>query len=159
MKYRDLLANWGPEKLKLSLGFLDVEFKAKDEDRNAAWDLYVELLTRTTTQHLSPAHGDEKTALDSIYALFGITRTILKSNGPGCVQFSKIAIVVLNQIIRPFTEKWHKNSLSGAFEHADQCLEFRAELKELQTDLRKYTAILAKIANVEDLTDIEGDDK
>jgi len=32
-----------------------------------------------------------------------------------CIQFRKIAIVVLNQVIRPFTVKWHRLSLAGAF--------------------------------------------
>ena len=32
---------------------------------------------------------------------------------------------------------------------------FRAELRDLQTDLRNYTRLLADLADVEDLTDLE----
>ncbi len=74
--------------------------------KEAAWDLYVELLTRITTQPLPDEDGVEQTALDSIYALFGITRETLKAHGRSCIQFAKIAIVVLEQVVRPFTAKW-----------------------------------------------------
>ena len=40
--------------------------------------------------------GMEKTALGSVYSLFPITREIIKCNGRGCAEFTKLAIVVLN---------------------------------------------------------------
>lgn len=70
--------------------------------------MYVELITRITTQPLVQNKGDEATALESIYNIFEITREILKSEGKKAKNFTKIAIVVLNQMIRPFTAKWHK---------------------------------------------------
>lgn len=155
MKIRDLFENWGLTGLKVKAGFLDAEFKPDDADRKAAWELYVELLTRVSTQYLAPEHGDEKTALDSVFSLFATTRDILKRNGSGCTEFAKIAIVVLNQVVRPFTAKWHKLSLSKAFENPAQCVAFREELADLETKLRAYTRILAEIAKVEDLTELE----
>lgn len=155
MKRRDFLERWGLSSLKLNLGFLEGEFAPRDPDRAAAWDLYVELLTRITTQALPAAHGDEKTALDSVHALFGLTRDILRRHGSGCGEFAKLAIPVLNQVIRPFTAKWHKLSLAGAFQEAPRCVEFRAELATLQTTLRSYTNALADLAQVEDLTELE----
>jgi hypothetical protein len=62
---------------------------------------------------------------------------------------------VLNQIIRPFTAKWHCLSLAGAFEEPVRCREFRAELAQLQPKLRDYTRALAAMAEVEDLTVLE----
>ena len=79
----------------------------------------------------------------------------MKKYGTGCVNFSKIAVVVLNQKIRPFTAKWHKKSLAGAFEKEVEQERFRSELKKLQKELRKYTFALSQIAGVEDLTDLE----
>jgi hypothetical protein len=155
MKLRDFLEQWGFTNLKLNVGFLSAEFAPKAPDRAAAWDLYVELLTRITTQYLAPEHGDEKTALDSIHALFPLTRESLKRHGSGAGEFAKIAIPVLNQIIRPFTAKWHKQSLVGAFSSPAGCSEFRAELSELQAELRKYTGALAAMAAVEDITALE----
>ncbi len=63
--------------------------------------------------------------------------------------------MVLNQIIRPFTAKWHKESLNGAFDVPEKCAEFRSELKEIQVILTRYTQMLADMADVEDLTSLE----
>ena len=113
------------------------------------------MLTRIVTQPLPPDAGDEKTALDSIYALFAITRQILHRHGRGAIQFSKIAIPELNQIERPFTAKWHRESLAGALDEDDKRREFRNELSSLQNKLKSYNSMLAEIAGVEDLTDLE----
>ena len=155
MKRRDFLEQWGLSGLKINLGFLEDEFDPRDPDRNAAWELYIELLTRVTTQNLAPEDGDEKTALDSVYAIFPLTREILRRNGSGGGEFAKLAIPVLNQIIRPFTARWHRLSLTGAFQSEDRCKEFRVELAALQPLLRDYTRALAAMAQVEDLTALE----
>jgi len=155
MKWRDWLAEWGLDSLKINLQFLEMEWKPKDADRNAAWDLYIELLTRITTQPLPREHGDEQTALESVHKLFELTRDILHKHGPGCGEFAKVAIPVLNQIIRPFTAKWHRLCIAGAFKKPARCKEFREELEALQAKLQRYTQALAKMANVEDLTKLE----
>lgn len=105
MTFKDLFRRWGLNSIKLNVGFAEVEFGATEDDQTAAWDMYVELITRITTQSLDDTDGDEETALNSIYQLFPITREILKSKGRNAENFSKIAIIVLNQIIRPFTAK------------------------------------------------------
>jgi hypothetical protein len=156
MKRRDFLEKWGLSSLKLKIGFLEGEFIPRDPDRAAAWELYIELLTRVTTQSLQFDNGDEKTALESIHAIFPLTREILKRHGSGSNEFAKLAIPVLNQIIRPFTAKWHRLSLSGEFNNPMSCQEFRTELSALQPLLRDYTRALAAMADVEDLTDLEG---
>ncbi len=155
MKRRDFLEQWGISGLKLSLPFIDAEFSPRDPDRAAAWELYVELLTRITTQPLPVEHGDEKAALDSVHALFPLTRDILKRHGSGAGEFAKLAIPVLNQIVRPFTAKWHRATLAGAFQDAARRAEFRAELTTLQATLRNYSRALASLADVEDLTTLE----
>jgi len=155
MKWKKWLENWDMTSLKIKTPFLDMEWNPQEADKNAAWDMYIELLTRITTQPLADKHGDEKTALDSIYSLFPITRQIIKDNGRDCIEFTKIAIIILNQKIRPFTAKWHKLSLNGAFEDEGQCKVFRQELKDLQYTLSIYSAMLADIADVEDLTKLE----
>ena len=146
------------DKVKIGPNWASVEITFEASDRDAAWELYVEMLTRIVTQPMPSETGDEKTALDSIYALFGITREILRRHGRDTVNFSKIAIPVLNQIVRPFTAKWHRESLTGAFVCETKRLEFREELEDLQSELRKYNSLLAKIAEVEDLTYLERTD-
>jgi hypothetical protein len=155
MKRRDFLEKWGLSSLKIKLGFLEGEFNPRDPDRAAAWELYVELLTRATTQNIAPEDGDEAAALESVHAIFSLTRDILRSHGSGAGEFAKLAIPVLNQIIRPFTAKWHRLSLAGAFKDREHCREFRAELSALQPGLRAYTRALADMAQVEDLTTLE----
>ena len=115
----------------------------------------MELLTRITTQDLLPEEGDEKASLDSVYAIFPLTREILRRQGSGCGEFAKLAIPVLNQIVRPFTARWHRLSLrDGALDEIYKD-EFRTELGVLQARLRDYTRALAAMANVEDLTTLE----
>lgn len=155
MKWRKWLENWDMTSLKINAAFLEMEWKPQDDDKAAAWELYIELLTRIATQPLDPEQGDEKTVLDSVYSLFSITRQVLKNNTRNCTEFTKIAIVVLNQVIRPFTAKWHPLSLQGVFTKPEKCVEFRSELKALQATLRKYTRMLADMAGVEDLTVLE----
>lgn len=156
MELKNWLNKWNLGSLKINAKFLELELNFTDTDKKAAWEMYVELLTRITTQHLLPEEGDEKTALDSIHSLFSTTREILKKYGSSCVEFTKISVIILNQVVRPFTSKWHKKSLEGAFEKPEECREFRKELIELQEKIRNYTKLLSEIAGVEDLTEMEG---
>jgi hypothetical protein len=155
MKWRKWLENWDMTSLKINLKFLEMNWEPKEPDKDAAWELYIELLTRITTQYLQPEEGDEKTALESVYKIFDLTRITIKKHKRDCIEFTKIAILVLNQIIRPFTAKWHKEMLAGAFEKEGKRKEFRNELQPLQDKLRIYTKMLADMAGVEDLTALE----
>jgi len=156
MKWQKWLENWDMTSLKIKAPFLEMEWNPSEPDKTAAWELYIELLTRITTQNLAASDGDEQAALDSVYSLFPTTRAIIKENGRECIEFTKLAVVVLNQKVRPFTAKWHKLSIEQGFSDTDQCVRFREELKELQEILRVYTKMLADMAGVEDLTDLEG---
>ncbi len=158
LNVKEYLSKFGLTKIQLNLAFFNAEITFEESDKSAAWELYIEMLTRIVTQPLPSDAGDEKTALDSVYVLFPITREILRSHGRKAIQFSKIAIPVLNQIVRPFTAKWHKEGLAGAFEHQAKRKEFRDELEILQGELRSYNSLLANIASVEDLTDLEEND-
>ena len=158
MKFKDFFRKWNLDSIKLNCKFAELEFSPTEDDQTAAWDMYVELLTLITTQPLAQDEGDEATALESVYSIFGITREILKSKGRDAENFTKIAIVVLNQIIRPFTAKWHRKKLAGAFDNPTECLLFRSELCDLQHYLIQYTKSLAELAKVEDLTAITEDD-
>ena len=143
------------EKIRLNLSVVALEIDFNENDRDAAWELYIEMLTRIVTQPLPAGSGDERAALDSVYSLFPTTRAILRRQGRNALQFSKVAIPVLNQVVRPFTAKWHGESLAGAFDDPARRALFRAELELLQEDLRNYNRLLANIAGVEDLTELE----
>ena len=155
MKWRKWLENWDMTSLKINLKFLEMNWEPKEPDKDAAWELYIELLTRIATQPLPSGHGDEQTALASVYSLFSLTRDTIKKHGRDCTEFAKIAVVVLNQVVRPFTAKWHRLSLAGAFRDPKKRAAFRKGLSSLQSKLRAYTKMLADMAGVEDLTALE----
>jgi hypothetical protein len=155
MNMKKWFENWDMTSLKLKTSFAEMEWKPNISDEKAAWELYIELLTRVTTQSIFHRTGDEAAALESVYELFPITRKILKDNTRDCEKFSKVAIIVLNQVIRPFTSKWHKALLQDKFKDKQSCNQFRLELIELQSKLKNYTLLLANIAGVEDLTDLD----
>ena len=154
MKMQKLFENWDMTGLKLNLGFLETEWEPQIKDSEAAWEMYVELLTRIATQPLPDDSGNETAALDSVYSLFGITRDILRKYGKDSIGFAKIAIIVLNQVVRPFTARWHKLSVEGAFQELDQVSIFRSELQDLQLNLQNYMGMLAEIAGVEEISSI-----
>jgi len=152
---KEWLNKFSLQEVKFNSKFLEATITLSDVDKDAAWELYVEMITRIATQRLDEGMGDEKVALESIYSLFGITREILKSKGPKSVNFAKLVIPVLNQIIRPFTAKWHKISLEGGFSNQETCMEFRTELDQLAEKLVSFSKMLAGMAEVEDLTYLE----
>ena len=155
MTLEALLRKYRLEKVRINLVVARAEIALSKADENAAWELYVEMLTRIVTQPLPSGYGDEKTALDSVYSLFPTTREILRRHGREAIHFSKVAIPVLNQVVRPFTAKWHGETLSDAFHDRGKRDEFRKELESLQLELRNYNRLLAEIAGVEDLTNLE----
>lgn len=152
MKWKKWLENWDMTELKITTSFLEMNWNPQTADQDAAWELYIELLTRITTQSIDDNYGDEESALISIKSIFDLTRDIIKKYKRDCMEFTKIAIVVLNQVIRPFTTKWHKVS-RGGFTDEDR-VQFRIELKELQKIINKYTKMLGEMAGVEEVNDL-----
>lgn len=155
MKIQDWFENWGITGLSLNVGFLQMDWEPQPEEQQAAWELYIELITRITTQDIDSESGDEAAALSSVHQVFGITRELLKEKGRKAETFSKIAVVILNQKIRKFTGTWHKRSLAGAFEDSELCAQFWEELKPIQQVLRCYASMLAKVAGVEDFQKLD----
>ena len=154
-KLGELFARFHLDKVKLGPQWANVELSLQSADQEAAWELYVEMLTRVVTQPLPIEAGDEKTALESVYSLFPATREVLRRHGRAAVNFTKVAVPVLNQVVRPFTAKWHGEALAGAFDDDGKSEEFRQDLASLQVDLRNYNRVLAELAGVEDMTNLE----
>ena len=150
MKWRNWLDQWDMTGLKVKASYLEMEWRPQEADRDAAWDLYIQLLTRLSSQS---GEIDEKEELQRIYAMFNVIRDIIMRHGRDCIEFSKIAILFLNQVIRPFTAKWHKILvLDDSFDKNS----FRTELSIIQAELNKFTHMLAEMAGVEDISDIGG---
>ena len=153
--------------VNLKLPFLDVggEWEPQDLERKAAWELYVELVTRVPLISLAEGEGVLREALSSIYSLFSTTRAILRSYGPGIagtmgdgdVSFGYLAVALLNGALRPLLARWHPalaayeakprpDGLSaGEWEAAwDQADELRQELNRVGRVLHDYATILAE---------------
>ena len=100
----------------------ELTFVVNDEEsRNVARHLFVETVTRVSTQPLKDDEGVTREALTSLYSLFSITRDTLKSSRPsapatGGLTVEHLAITMLNQELRPFLSKWHPRL--RAFEQA-----------------------------------------
>ena len=70
-------SKWDMTSLKINLKFLEMNWEPNTADKDAAWQLYIEMLTRIATQRLQPEHGDERTALESIHRLFGSVQSVM----------------------------------------------------------------------------------
>lgn len=125
--------------------FANKEWQPADADKSAAWELYTEMRTRITTQPLAFRHGDEESALTSVYNIFGLTRDVIKKH-PGCTHFAVLAVHVLNVHIRPFTANWHRIKVAGRLSSSDTCHLFRRELEQLQGKLRLFMRLLGHLA-------------
>jgi hypothetical protein len=152
-------------KVGLKLGVVEIggEWAPDDSEVKAAWEMYVELVTRISVAELKPGEGLLREALTSLYSLFGTTREILRRHGPGVAKgkeggtlsFGYIAIAVLNGALRPLLATWHPRlgeyeatrptgmsvaEHEAAWEHAEA---LRAELNRVRDVLYSYTALLA----------------
>jgi hypothetical protein len=141
-----------------------MEWEPDTTERNAAWKLYVELVTRISVQQLDRRQGLMREALNSLYTIYPTTREVLRDAGPavGATHDSVggIAIAVLNIGLRPFMTKWHPALLEwearrpperSAAEHERQWEHepaMRDELETLRGELATYAEALAIIAGV-----------
>ena len=151
--------------VSLPFGIGSASWEADPTERNAAWELYVELVTRVAVQSLDPQQGLVREAMNSLYSLFGSTREILRNAGPkvGASHDSVggIAITVLNNGLRPFLSKWHpllmkwegkKKEETSPQSHEkawDNEMTVRGELDALRQDLSQYADALGVIAGVD----------
>ena len=157
----------GEVGISVDFGFfkLDTKWVEDPRQRDAAWALYVELATRIATQGLDLDVGLLREALESLHALFAVTRGVLRTGGPAVGSSSQsvggIALIVLNKAVRPFLAKWHpalahweaqsKQSATTSQRDHERAwpeeLKCRAELAKLQEGLLQYAQALARIAS------------
>jgi hypothetical protein len=62
----------------------EMKFAINSEYRRVAWKLFVETLTRISTQPLESEDGSLREALSSLYSLFNATRELLKNMPDSC---------------------------------------------------------------------------
>jgi hypothetical protein len=159
------------EEVEIQWLGLKGKWVADRAQQEAAWQLYVELITRISVQPLGPNEGLLSEALSSIYSLFEETRRILKEHGPrvarplqgGTLSLGKISVQVLNLRLRPFLSKWHPLlqsyettraagvSLQDHENSWPYAAALRAELENLQNHILEYANLLARASSIEPL--------
>lgn len=118
--------------------------------------LRIELATRITTQRLHYRSGEEETAAESVHMLFPKVRELM-SNYPDAKIFCKIGLRLLDQVLRPYTARWHGwmtesgESAGGTPRFRDERVRrmFRVELRELQARLVGYQRAFESLAEGE----------
>lgn len=157
-------------KLKIPLiGEISGVWEPDQVEREAAWELYVELITRVTVVELADDEGLLREALTSLHSVFGTTREILRRYGPAlaprgrksAITFGGLAVVVLNGVLRPVLAKWHPALAAwesqrppgtdpGSWEKEwKRETELRQELAKVRASLGDLAKILADVAGAE----------
>ena len=139
-----------------------------EHEQDAAWELYVELVTRVSVVELSPGDGLLREGLSSLYSIFTTTRQILRQYGPDVARPKRdsqlslgyLAISMLNYVLRPVVARWNPLLLDyehrrapdvSAWEHEvrwEHAADLRAALNQTRHILLDYIEILAEISGV-----------
>lgn len=157
-------------QLDLKLLKLSGAWEPNDSERRAAWELYVELITRVTS--VSLLSGSLREALTSVHSIFASTREILRKYGPdiaepkpsGTYSFGYLAVTMLNFIIRPRVSYWHPTLRSyeelrpigtSVIDHEyawTRNADLRSDLTQMASELRHFGDVLGSACKVPNLS-------
>ena len=157
--------------LPFGLGEISGDWAPDTRERDAAWEMYIELITRIGVVDLAPTEGLVREALTSLYSLFATTRDILRRYGPGIarpgegstVSFGHLAVSVLNHALRPMLATWHPLLEDHECRRPEQVsrlewerswarhAEIRDALDEVGRTLLAYAGLLGKVCEAKDL--------
>lgn len=154
-----------------SIGGVEGTWEPDDAEKRAAWEMYIEVVTRISVEELRTDEGLLREALSSLYSLFNTTRTLLRSYGPtiaqpkgkGQLSFGYLAVAILNTVLRPTLAYWHPRLLD--YEHIrpdatpimihernwNEAETLRQELIQIRSVLIDYANLLADVAEVPSL--------
>lgn len=155
------------KSIQVSFPFLSGVWEVDDAQRQAAWEMYVELVTRIAVEPLEADEGLLREALSSLFTLFAETRRILKAGGPAVARprvgelltFGQLAVDVLNQAIRPVLAKWHpllteheasrgSKSMTAHERDWEFAGALRTDLASLRAQVTNYADLLADACDV-----------
>jgi hypothetical protein len=157
--------------LPFGLGGVEQTWEPDDNERKAAWELYVELVTRIATVPLEQGTGLQREALTSLYSLFPTTRDILRRYGPAVAQpkgdgqtsFGLLAVTILNNALRPLLSVWHPRLQDYEDQRPatttrveweaswGEIKSLREAIDEVRTTINQYADLLAEVAEVPNL--------
>ncbi|MDD1753468.1 MAG: hypothetical protein LUQ38_10330 [Methanotrichaceae archaeon] len=139
-----------------------------ENERRAAWEMYVEMVTRIPVAYVKPEVGLLRISLSSLYKLFDITREILRKYGSSVARprderqlsFGYLSIKVLDLVLRPFVMKWHpmlaeyertKKESDSPQDHEKKWArynEFDKAMNEVRETMMQYANLLALASEV-----------
>lgn len=140
--------------------FSELHFAVTRDSQQVSWKLFVESVTRISTQSLSANEGLLREALTSLYGLFAITREALKQTQPSTKTgrdptVEHLAIAMLNNELRPFLSYWHPVLGQWEKEHPElpesawpQSAECRSQLTAVQQRLQAYVLGFGRLAGL-----------
>ncbi|MDG4810372.1 hypothetical protein O7634_26765 [Micromonospora sp. WMMD1120] len=146
--------------------FSELRFVVTRDNKQTAWRLFVEAVTRVSGQPLGTGTGLVREALTSLYQLFGITREVLSQAAPtirttGRPTVEHLGIAMLNNELRPFLSRWHPRLRAWEQAHPDEPesswpddAQCRAELEAMQLRLLRYVEGLGELAQVPNVEDV-----
>jgi hypothetical protein len=159
-------------EVKLDLKFLSIggTWEPNDAERKAAWELYVELITRISVVPLRD--GIAREALTSLNSLFGQARETLRRYGPevaepkpdGEYNLGFLTVAMLNFALRPMLSYWHpelqvweatRPAGMSVKTHEDawsRIAELRAALDQTRVVLTTYATVLGTACGLPDLS-------
>lgn len=149
--------------ITLPLPFGRVTIKLDNVQRQVGWRIFVEMSTRVATQSLQEGTGNLREALSSLYILFDLVRTELKSMAPSSIPLSKneftvegYGILLLNDALRPFLSRWHPRlqrwEATGRPEPEWPLASFcRDDLEATRQRVLLYTRALGQIVGAQQL--------
>lgn len=149
-------------EVKISFAGNEAVYVVNARYRQAAWQLFVETMTRIATQQIGPEQGRLREAMSSLYSLFQTTRDLLKEMEPTPTAegntVEMLALEMLNAHLRPFLSRWHPSLASfekanpqktdNEWEDSQSC---RAELDTLRDSLQEYAKSFGQLAGVQQL--------
>lgn len=160
-------------ELDINLLFFHVKgrWKPDEKEKKAAWELYIELVTRISVVELKKSEGILREALNSLYSLFPTTRQVLRKYGPSIASthedadysLARLAVNFLNYELRPILSKWHPLlqdyeeqrekgvSIKAHEDRWEKNQELRDVLDKSRKVLIEYSKYLALAAGIEPL--------
>jgi|GEM_PF-281313 hypothetical protein len=115
-------------------------------ESRCAWEIYIELRTRTVMQRRRYLDSDEATALSDLVRLTETTRNACRTSGPEAVVSTAVADLLLTQVLLPLTARWESRSRELKLNPEDLRREFRGELAATQEQLQIFCAVLYELA-------------
>ena len=166
---------WKSVTASINLGVVSFSgsWEPTTAERSAAWDIYVELVTRVTLEPREEGTGMLREALTSYYSLFGEFRSILRQHGPdvglpsegGEISVARLAVTLLNQVLRPLLTKWHPRLQEWEIARPDDVSiptyerswsdydDLQSEIESTRRTIIPFAGLLMDVAQVKELSE------